>query len=212
MHVICTFSNEQTIVFRPTEDLNRILHIHSVAPHRPMRLCTTTASTLLYEDWTKSTREVHWLDVSDAQPKPAAGKCVIHTQLYRMYDMCAIHNGDKHLLVAAAGEDGLFAYNMKRDQLEWKVDVKPHGMEKYMEASGVTTDGRGHLFVCDSFNGNRCIQMFSVSNGKYLACLLKDVERIGTPARICWCEKTSSLLAAFWVKEKWQLTAINLQY
>ena len=41
-----------------------------------------------------------------------------------------------------------------------------------MEVSGVTTDGRGRLFVCDSFNGNRCIKVFSVSDGKYLACLL----------------------------------------
>ena len=102
-------------MFRDAEDLNRILHIHSVVPHRPMRLCTTTASTLLYEDWTKSTREVHWLDVSDAQPKPVAGKGVITTQLCKMYDMCAIQDGDKQLLVAAAGEDGLFAYNIKVD-------------------------------------------------------------------------------------------------
>ena len=181
-----------------------------MAPHWPMRLCTTTASTLLYEDWTKSIHEVHCLDVSDAQPKPVAGKSVIHAQLYRMYDMCAMQNGDKQLLVAAAGEDGLFAYNMKRDKLEWKVDVKPHGMEKYMEVSGVTTDGRGRLFSCD--RANECIQVFSAADGQYLGCLIKDVETFGDPVRICWCEKTSTLLAAFWLESELHFTAINIQH
>ena len=206
------FSEEQKIEFRDANDISRILHTHSVAPHLPGKLCTATPSTMLYDDGSKDDSDVHWLDLSDMPPKPATGKGIVHTQQRNMKGMCFVQNGDKQLLIATEWENGsLFAYNTETDKQEWEVKRKLPGMEKDMDTSGVTTDGRGHLFVGDK-NGNKSIQMFSVSDGVYLGCLMKDVDAHGAPARISWCESKSSLVAAFFWKGKWHLKVINVQF
>ena len=84
-------------------------------------------------------------------------------------------------------------------------------MKQRMDARGVTTDGRGHLFVADFQKGNSSIQMFSV-DGQYLGCLMKDVETHGFPCRIHWCKKTASLLGAFFFKGKLHLKVISVQF
>ena len=87
--------------FYDASDLSRILHTHVVAPHEPVMLCAAKLSSLLYVDWSKMPFEVHWLDLSDTQPKPAAEKSVIHTQHRNITDMCYVQNGDKELLNSA---------------------------------------------------------------------------------------------------------------
>ena len=68
-----------------------------------------------------------------------------------------------------------------------------HGMKKPIGAQGVTTDGRGHLFVCDVHNA--CVQMFSVADARYMGTVLKDcAQDIGTPRLIRWCKNTLSLV------------------
>ena len=81
-----------------------------------------------------------------------------------------------------------------------------------MDCIGVTTDKRGHLFVCDFKKGNKCIHLFSASDGQYLGCLMKDKEELGDPGRIHWCEKTSSLITAYSFKGKWHINVISLQF
>ena len=50
-----------------------------------------------------------------------------------------------------------------------------------LKAMGVTTDERGHLFVTDHYNHR--IQMFSVSDGQYLGCLVIGAE---INRGLCW--------------------------
>ena len=181
--------------------MKRIFNIHSV-PHEPDAICTgATPSILLYEDTSKTPRDVHCLDLSGSEPKPASGKPVIHTQNNNIDDMCFVQDGDKQLLIVTVTDeynesgdtDEIFAYNTETDKLEWTFCGKVPGMEKKMIAYGVTTDGRGHLFVGNY--ENNCILMFSVSDGQHLGCLLKDVETFKNPNKIYWCEETSSLIA-----------------
>ena len=198
------------IEFRDMSDLGRVILSHFVAPHKPGRMCTAlTPSTLLYSDMSKSPREIHCLDLSGSEPQPAAGKPVIHTKQNRIRDICYVKDGDKQLLVVAAKQEGIHAYNTITDRLEWSANGKLPGMGKEMSATGVTTDGRGHLFVADYNGGNICIQMFSTA-GQYLGCLIKD-EDLGSPARIQWCDETSSILAAFHKNSKWNLNVIHVQ-
>ena len=133
---------------RDVKDFNQILFTHSVAPHKPGALHAVTPSTLLYEDSSKSHIEIHWLHLSELQPKPAVGKRVIHKKLKYILDMCCLQDEGEQLLVLAAGNN-LLAYNTHIGKLEWKVDRKPPDMEKSIDFHGVTTDNRGHLFVCD---------------------------------------------------------------
>ena len=175
-------------------DFKKILHAHSVAPRTPTILDKIASSTLLYVDGSKKPFEVYQLDLSESNSKSAAEKPIIHTQQSEIYDMCFVQDGDKHLLVVATGDAGLFAYNTKTDKLEWEVNQKLTGMKQVPCATGVTTDGRGHLFVGD--RGNGCIQMFSASDGQYLGHLMKGAETISDPGRIYWSVETSSLVAA----------------
>ena len=198
------FSAGHQIKFRDAKDLKKILKSHTVAPHEPGVMCTGAApSILLYVDESKTPREVHWLDLSGSKPKPAAGKCIIHTQQTEIYDMCFVDYGDKQLLIVAADDEGLFAYNTRTDKLEWKVVGKQSEMEENMLVTGVATDGRGHLFVAD--DGNKCIRMFSVSDHSHVKCLVKGVETIGNPDFVRWCEKTSSLLCLYCRAGKWHI-------
>ena len=74
--------------------------------------------------------------------------------------------------------------------------------------TGVTTDGCGRLFVAD-YN-NECIQMFDVSNGSYMGCLMLD---FGYPDKIRWCENTSSLICTRRLEdESWFVKVLDVQY
>ena len=90
------------------------------------------------------------------------------------------------------------------------MEGKVTGMEHALYALGVTTDGRGHLFVAD--DNNKSIHMFSTSEGQYLGRLIKGVETLGNPARVQWSTETSSLLAACFLQGTWHLQFINIQY
>ena len=197
------FRSGHAIEFRDASDLSRILHVHSVLHHEPVMLSTTTApSVLLYVDWSKTPFEVHWLDLSNAQPKPAAGRIPIQTQHSEIYDMCFAQDGNRQLLVVAVGQEGLFAYDIETDRLAWKVGEN-------LGYAGVTTDGRGHLFVADY--DNRCIHLIRTSGSIYAKFWMKFPDALGHPARIHWSEHTSSLIAACWSNGKWLLNIINVQ-
>ena len=66
------------------------------------------------------------------------------------------------------------------------MDVAAPSMEYDMRPVGVTTDGRGHLYVADWKND--CVHKFSVSDGLYMGCLLKGSEIAGNPENIRWCK------------------------
>ena len=87
-------------------------------------------------DESKGPRDVHWLDLAESQPKPVTGKSVIHTQNKHINDMCFVQDGDKQLLVVAAADEGLFAYNTGNDEVEWKVDGCLFGNRGTFESYG----------------------------------------------------------------------------
>ena len=101
-------------------------------------------------------------------------------------------------------DSGLQAYNVESQHLEWSVTGRVGDSEKDINPCGVTTDGRGHLLICDPVNG--CIQMFS-TDGVYLGCLVEKGEHgIGDLRHVRWCKKTSSLIVAH------QKHVLNLGY
>ena len=184
--------------------------------HEPGAMCIgATPSDLWYEDLSTEPREIRPLDLRGSRPTPAAGKRVIHTEIKgEIKDMCSDQDRKKELLIVAEhaeGYDGVYAYNAERDEKVWEADGELPGMEYSLEATGVTTDNRGHLFVADY--ANNCIQMFSVSDGQYLGCVMKSEETYGIK-KIGWCEKTSSLvcLSGFEGLYVFYIVEINVQY
>ena len=76
-----------------------------------------------------------------------------------------------HCELSEAGtRSSIFAYNVQSSQLEWMVKGKLGEMDEVMDAVSVTTDGCGHIFVCDA--NNSCVQVFS-TGGIYLGAILR---------------------------------------
>ena len=157
------------------------------------------------------------MDLSDGLPKPAAGKRPIRLREFDViFDLCLVHDGNKQLLIVAS-RDSLCAYDTATDKLEWTLGRRLPGMENRMGPRGVTTDGHGHLFITDL--SNQCIQMFSVSEIRYLGCLMKNAEIFKehghstlTQVNIRWCKKASSLICVCQVGRKWSIHVIQVQY
>ena len=81
------------------------------------------------------------------------------------------------------------------------------GMKNKIHACGLTTDGNGHLFVCDI--SNSCIQLFDM-DGKYMGVLLHEGEQgLGKPQWVRWSSDTKSLNVAHVKNEKWFLSVVN---
>ena len=177
------------IHFYDVNNFKEVVQCCSVAPHLPGRLCTSSPSTLMYLDYSKKPCEVRWLDCSGATPNTGMNITRV-PQHSGIYDICCLtHN----MLIITHGYKGLCAYNTQNDKLEWSVAGNLRLMKKPIGAQGVTTDGRGHLFVCDAHNA--AVQMFSVAEGKYIRALLNEgMQGFGTPRLVRWCRNTSSLV------------------
>ena len=193
------FSTGEKIEFRDLNDLKTVIQAHKVAFHESGRLCVSSPSTLLYENQSNFPGEIHMLDCTGSEPKPVDGKNVIQIQQINIYDMCVVPDIDRELLVAADGYSGVYAYNTVTDELEWRV-------EGGLDARGVTTNGLGHLFVCDF--KNKCIQMFRVRDGTYMGALMR--KELGIPWWITWCDANSSLVVNYTKGDQDFISVINI--
>ena len=163
--------------------------------HQPSRMCTLSPTVLLYEDRRRTPCEIRWLDCCASPPKPVAGKSVTFTKQDAVWDMCCVKdNDDEDLLVTTRGYVGIFAYKLKTDERLWRVKGRRATKKgKEIGVESITTDGRGHLFVCGL---DECVWIFSTS-GNFLATLMrqKSLDTV-QPWSISWCRETSSLVVA----------------
>ena len=82
------------------------------------------------------------------------------------------------------------------------------GMEHKINPRAVTTDGQGHLFVCDDYND--CLQMFS-TDGSYLGAVLRQgAQGFGRPFRARWSGDTDSLVVAHVKDENCHISVISV--
>ena len=76
-------------------------------------------------------------------------------------------------------------------------------MDQELDAGNIAADDHGTIFVCDV--GNGCIQMFSVSDGIYLGCLIRKGDQgLGGPFMICRGKELSSFIVIDtrrWIRE-----------
>ena len=167
---------------------------------------------LLYEDRSKNPFKIHWLDCNEAKPELLKEKSFA-TSLPYITDIIGVQNGVDELFIATSLKNGIHCYSTATKSLKWRVVGKLPGMCKEMWAEGVATDGHGHLFVSDGWNGNRCTQMFSVADGQYLGCLIKEGEQgLGYPNGICWHSASHSLIVAHRKSAAWFLRMIDVEY
>ena len=173
-------------------------------------MCTCDSSTLLYEDTFKNPSVVRWLDCSTSPPKLCTDSNPIHTEQYFLRDICFAEGEEKVLLITSSYTNRMDVYDSSTGKLEWSVKGQLNeNEEKEIHPNGVATDGRDHLFVCDS--NNKCIQMFS-TDGKYMGVLIKQGQQaLGEPHRIHWCKSTSSLVVAHAKKKYNHISVMRVQ-
>ena len=155
--------------------------------------------------------KIHWLDCNENKPKLLKKK-YFTALLPHLEDMIAVRNGTDELIMAVHIVSGIYCYNTSNKSLKWEVRANLPEMRKDLHAMGLTTDGLGYLFVSDGKFGNKCIQIFSVSDGQYLGCLIKEGEQgLGYPSRICWHSASHSLFVAHSAGPYWHLSMISME-
>ena len=201
------YSKKCVIEFRDQNDLNKILHTHSVAQKHSGILYQVSPSVLLYICGTAVKPEIHWLDCSTIPPKEDCQKNIIVLAENMFRNMCFVEeeiNRKCLLIVAPRGPQGIHAYNMETNSLQWKKEIE--GMAR----AGVAPDGHGHLFVCDGDNG--CIHMLSVSDGHYMGCLIKQGDQgLGVPLWSVWSDEMSSLIITYREGNKLLISVVKVQ-
>ena len=215
MRLFLVSRNNKEIEFYDINNLNEVLVTFPVAPHLPGRLCSTSdptsgatsGSKLLYEDESKHPHVIRWLDCSTSPPSPATGSNVTHIRIQSgIHDMCCAHVKGRQFLITAHGHKGISGYDASTDKLEWNFEGKVGYSGEAISPQALTTDGRGHLFVCDK--QNKCIQMFSVVGGAYLGTVLGTGRNaLRKPWRMRWCDDSASLIVVH-KKEKYYRVSI----
>ena len=149
----------------------------------PGAVCGTT-SGLFYMARTADPRKIFWISLK----RDAATRPVITLDDGAVTDMCLAEVEEKELLVVAAG--GLTAYNTYTGKQVWNSYGRLKGMNKVMAPNGIVCTSNGnYLFVTD--RANRCIQVFSPSNGEYIGSVIETHEY---PGKIRWSKEPSSLV------------------
>ena len=135
-----------------------------------------------------------WLDCNYYPPTPTDKRTNIRSRNGFLQDVCCVMRGEKELLVTTHNHEGVRAHLAGTDKLEWCFPGRQPGMDRVINAVGITDNGRGQLFFCDTNNG--CIQMLS-TEGIFLGTVLsRGEQRLGNPMRIRWCSETRSLVIA----------------
>ncbi len=197
--------NEKRIDFW-AEDLSRVVLTHSVALHKPTRMCAASPTLLLYQNYVS--KEIHWLDCSTNPPKPAPGKNSLPAR--RCWDMCITRDGDKSLLITSGYMmSGITCYDTETGAERWRVEGQLPGMEKEFCPLGVTADGTRRVFVCDI--NNMCVHMFDVSDGQHLgwSVLMKGEQGLVQPRVIQWSEANKSLVVGHFKDNKYIITVFK---
>ena len=209
----CFCREKQTIAFYNTNNLRTAVQNYSVAPDHPGRLCTLASSPgmLVYTDC--YSEELMVLDCDYYPPIPTNERIKIqikHTGNHSIRDMCCVTCGKKDLLITTHGCGGVHAYFTGTNVLMWYFGGSHPVIDKWINAVGVTTNGRGQLFICDT--NNSCIQMLS-TNGRFLGTVLRSGNQgLGNPERIKWCKKANSLVIAHEKQGVFNISVIQWLY
>ena len=175
--------------FRDPKKLQNVIYTHSVKPHEVSTLCVVPPSTLLFVDRLK--RCVHRLVCSGITP--IVFPCIACD--YDINDICYAKHFHENLVIVACSE-GLQASSIGTGKVKWNInDVHLPGQNAIMNPFRIAAGGKGRLFVFDV--NNRCIQVFSASEGQYLGRLIRNREHgLGDLWGMCFSEAASQLIVS----------------
>ena len=169
------------IDFYDASNFTECLQFYYKGYHKPGFLFSISPTTLLYQDLSC---EEFLFRLDCSKGKPECKELIKLTKSRNIKDMCYTND-----MLICLYEDcpGIYAQTLLGKPL-WSVESVATGRQMYnMTCISVTTDDKGHVFVCDS--NHNCVRVFS-TGGEYLGCLVKEGEhKIGSPQMIRWCKK-----------------------
>ena len=121
-------------------------------------------------------------------------------------DMCFDYEDTIKIFSVQSSSKKVTAYSVKT---LWSVQgFQPDGMKSQMKPLGITTDGRGHLFISDAANG--CIQIFD-TDGTYLCPVdCNSKLDLGTPKLIDLSKSESALVVTHKVNGKCFISVLKI--
>ena len=150
-------------------------------------------------------------DMNDIPVVPETMQDYLNRYQRSFRDMCCACEGRVKIFSLGCNHYVKFvsAYSAKAKTLWTLPDFQPDGMKHEMNPSGITTDGRGHLFICDT--ANECIQIFD-TDGTYLCPVdCNGKLKLGPPERIDWSETESALVVTHTGYKKCFISVLNVQ-
>ena len=193
--------------FRDPNNLETIICTYSVAPHQPCTLCVAPPSTLFYVDYQLGgPSKIYSLDCSGATPTLCQS---IGPYDHSIYSMSYIKYINENLLAIVVDKE-LQTFQIDTCLVKWgKRYIQFPKQNKNCKLSYMAADRKGHLFVSDN---NKCIQMFSASDGQYLGCLIKEGEQgLGELGQMCFSDSTSQLVVCHRKDGKTHIAVLNVE-
>ena len=137
-------------------------------------------------------------DLPEATYEPYA----IFTDCHNVTDTCTmVGSGEQFHVVACAHGEDLKAFSQDSKHVKWHIHGSLQGTTDHIRVSGVTSDDRGNLFVCDF--ANKCVHLFKAEDGTHLGVLLRQGEAgLGVSRKVGWCCKASTLVIAHVISEQ----------
>ena len=195
----CRF--KRIIDFYDANNLREISYRYQAEELNPGELCTSSSPcTLLLVDYSREPQQVVWFDCNTYPPVLTRITNVMFSVNAENFShsVCFAALGTKELLITSDFTDGIHAYNVFTDKLEWSVKGQLPGMSRELKAKGLAVDNHGHLYVCDA--NNKCVHQFTL-DGVFLRTPVSFVSKAPLkPVLISWCEKSRSVVVcnAFW--------------
>ena len=135
----------------------------------------------------------------------------LNERLQGYHDICC-GSDDERIAIYAVNSYHIQVYtcSVTTRELLWSFSkFEPDGMKSKMKPSSITTDGHGHLFICDM--ANNCIQIF-YTDGTYICPLdCNGKLELGTPERIDWSKTESALIVTHRLKGKYLISVLKVQ-
>ena len=195
LYFICS-GHQKKIICCEGKNLKNIVTRHSFGGKQSPPFLSTVSpdSDVLFMigDTSKITvgSEVKQLYYSDGHLYVKKARTPIHLTADSINEMSCIRGGQGLLFVT---ENGLVACDTETGKKNWSVALNQLDLKEEMSISGITTDGKGHFFVCDT--NNECVHMFSDNDGEHLGIVLEKKDGvIGVPHRIGWNHKFGLLV------------------
>ena len=194
--MFCRYEERKGIKFYATEGLAEVYDLRTVTSELGI-LCTDSPTILIFID-KHNPLKLKWLDCSKMPPQVITTSS-LHERWVK--DICVAREKNvskTQLLVGTFIKmaNKIQAVNIQSDQIQWTFEGYMLRMKKELQPRGITSDDQEHLFVCDE--ANSCVQIFSVSNGKYLGTLLKKGDNSqGVPRGIRWHKESKYLTVSY---------------